>query len=90
MTVRSTVRSVRFRHAFRLVGIDDAQPAGDYDVAIEAGGTAVSTTPATDAVPVAAGQSTIAYAWGTADDLQIAVQTVKLRRLTEPTFRRRP
>jgi len=55
-----------------------ALPAGSYDVKIQAGGTAVKTTPATDAVPVAAGQSTIAYAWGTADDLQIAVQTVKL------------
>ena len=55
-----------------------ALPAGDYAVEIQAGGTAVSTTPATDAVPVAEGQSTIAYAWGTADDLQIAVQTVDL------------
>jgi hypothetical protein len=53
-------------------------PAGEYDVVIEAGGTAVSTTPSTDAVPVAEGQNTIAYAWGTADDLQIAVQTVEL------------
>jgi hypothetical protein len=53
-------------------------PAGEYDVEIQAGGTAVSTTPATDAVPVAEGENTIAYAWGTADDLQIAVQTVEL------------
>jgi len=29
---RSTVRSVTFRHAFRLVGIDGEQSAGDYDV----------------------------------------------------------
>ena len=55
-----------------------ALPAGDYEVEIQAGGAAVSTTPATDAVPVAEGQSTIAYAWGTAEDLQIAVQTVDL------------
>lgn len=55
-----------------------ALPADEYEVEIQAGGNAVSTTPATDAVPVADGQSTIAYAWGTADDLQIAVQTVKL------------
>ncbi len=55
-----------------------ALPAGEYEVVIEAGGTAVPTTPSTDAVPVAEGQSTIAYAWGTADDLQIAVQTVAL------------
>jgi hypothetical protein len=55
-----------------------ALPAGEYDVVIEAGGTAVATTPSTSAVPVAEGQATIAYAWGTADDLQIAVQTVKL------------
>ncbi|MGB7979341.1 MAG: DUF4397 domain-containing protein [Candidatus Nanopelagicales bacterium] len=53
-------------------------PAGDYDVEIQAGGDAVSTTPATDAVPIAEGKNTIAYAWGTADDLQIAVQTVDL------------
>lgn len=53
-------------------------PAGDYDVEIQAGGEAVSTTPATDAVPVAEGENTIAYAWGTAADLQIAVQTVEL------------
>jgi hypothetical protein len=32
MTMRSTVKSVSFKHAFRLVGIDDEQPAGDYDV----------------------------------------------------------
>lgn len=55
-----------------------ALPADEYDVEIQAGGTTVKTTPAPGAVPVAAGQSTIAYAWGTADDLQIAVQTVKL------------
>lgn len=53
-------------------------PAGEYDVEIQAGGTAVSTTPATDAVPVQEGVNTIAYAWGTADDLQVAVQTVDL------------
>jgi Domain of unknown function (DUF4397) len=53
-------------------------PAGEYDVEILAGGSAVSTTPATNAVPVAEGENTVAYAWGTADDLQIAVQTVDL------------
>jgi len=53
-------------------------PAGEYDVVLQAGGNTVSTTPATNAVPVAAGQNTIAYAWGKADDLQIAVQTVTL------------
>ena len=53
-------------------------PADDYDVEIQAGGEAVSTTPSTSAVPVAEGQNTIAYAWGTAADLQIAVQTVEL------------
>ncbi len=52
--------------------------AGSYDVEIQAGGAAVPTTPATDAVPVEDGVSTIAYAWGTADDLQVAVQTVSL------------
>jgi hypothetical protein len=53
-------------------------PAGEYAVEIQAGGTAVPTTPALDAVPVSEGVNTIAYAWGTADDLQIAVQTVDL------------
>lgn len=52
--------------------------AGEYDVELQAGGDTVSTTPSTSAVPVTEGESTIAYAWGTADDLQIAVQTVKL------------
>jgi hypothetical protein len=55
-----------------------ALPADDYDVELKVDGTVVKTTPATSAVPVAEGESTIAYAWGTADDLQIAVQTVKL------------
>ena len=32
MSIRSTVKSVSFMHPFRLVGIDDEQPAGDYDV----------------------------------------------------------
>ena len=53
-------------------------PAGEYGVEIQAGGTAVPTTPALDAVPIADGQNTIAYAWGTAEDLQVAVQTVAL------------
>jgi hypothetical protein len=53
-------------------------PAGEYAVEIQAGGAAVPTTPALDAVPIADGQNTIAYAWGTAEDLQIAVQTVAL------------
>ena len=52
--------------------------AGDYDVELQAGGDTVSTTPSTSAVPVTEGENTIAYAWGKADDLQIAVQTVKL------------
>ena len=53
-------------------------PAGSYDVELQAGGSAVPTTPSTDAVPVEDGVNTIAYAWGTAEDLQIAVQTVAL------------
>jgi hypothetical protein len=53
-------------------------PAGEYAVEIQAGGAAVPTTPALDAVPVEEGVNTIAYAWGTAEDLQIAVQTVDL------------
>ena len=53
-------------------------PAGEYAVEIQAGGTAVPTTPALDAVPIEEGKNTIAYAWGTAEDLQIAVQTVDL------------
>jgi hypothetical protein len=53
-------------------------PAGEYDVELQAGGAAVATTPSTDAVPVQEGVNTIAYAWGTAEDLQIAVQTVNL------------
>ena len=32
MTIRSTVKTVRFTQPFRLGGIDDAQPPGDYDV----------------------------------------------------------
>lgn len=32
MTIRSTVKSVSFMYPFRLVGIDDEQPAGDYEV----------------------------------------------------------
>jgi hypothetical protein len=55
-----------------------ALPAGSYDVKILAGGTQVSTTPPTNAVPVTAGVNTIAYAWGTAESLQVAVQTVNL------------
>ena len=55
-------------------------PAGDYKVEIQAGGSTVATTPSLDAVPVSEGKNTIAYAWGTADDLQIAVQTVDLTR----------
>ena len=35
MRIRSTVRSVRFIHPFRLVGVDDEQPPGDYDVTID-------------------------------------------------------
>lgn len=55
-----------------------AFPAGTYKVEIQAGGSTVATTPSLDAVPVSAGKNTIAYAWGTADDLKIAVQTVNL------------
>jgi len=55
-----------------------ALPAGSYDVKILAGSTQVPTTPATNAVPVTAGVNTIAYAWGTAESLQVAVQTVHL------------
>jgi hypothetical protein len=52
-----------------------ALPADDYDVELKIDGTAITET----TVPVAAGESTIAYAWGNADDdLQVAVQTVKL------------
>ena len=32
MTIRTTVKTVRFTQSFRLGGIDDAQPPGDYDV----------------------------------------------------------
>lgn len=32
MTTRTTVRTVRFTHPFRLAGIAEVQPAGDYDV----------------------------------------------------------
>jgi hypothetical protein len=55
-----------------------ALAAGEYDVVLEAGGEPVPTTPSTDAVPVTEGVNTIAYAWGEASDLQIAVQTVNL------------
>lgn len=32
MTTRTTVKTVHFTQPFRLGGIDDLQPAGDYDV----------------------------------------------------------
>jgi hypothetical protein len=32
MTIRTTVKTVRFTQPFRLGGIDDVQPPGDYDV----------------------------------------------------------
>ncbi len=32
MTIRTTVKTVRFTQPFRLSGIDDVQPPGDYDV----------------------------------------------------------
>lgn len=32
MTSRSTIKSVSFQQPFRLVGIDDEQPPGAYDV----------------------------------------------------------
>lgn len=32
MTTRTTIKSVRFTQAFRLGGIDEVQPPGDYDV----------------------------------------------------------
>ena len=32
MTTRTTVKTVQFTRPFRLGGIDDVQPAGDYEV----------------------------------------------------------
>ena len=32
MTIRTTVKTVRFTQPFRLGGIDDVQPPGDYNV----------------------------------------------------------
>ena len=35
MTVRTDTRTVTFRRAFRLTGLDDAQPPGTYAVEID-------------------------------------------------------
>ena len=35
MTIRTTVRTVRFAQPFRLGGIEDVQPPGDYEVATD-------------------------------------------------------
>jgi hypothetical protein len=32
VTIRTTVKTVRFTQPFRLSGIDDVQPPGEYDV----------------------------------------------------------
>jgi hypothetical protein len=35
VTIRTTVKTVRFAQPFRLAGIDDVQPPGDYEVATD-------------------------------------------------------